>query len=198
MSSLLSFKKDLRKAMHLRRDQLSLIERTQLAQRAASHLLASDVFRKSQHIACYMAKGAEISAQPMIEAIWRLNKTCYLPVLDPDTAGRLCFMPYDPNDDLVRDRFGIYEPSFDRVRAINVYELDLVITPLTAFDARGHRIGMGGGYYDRTFAFKTTCTAQKPVLCGLAYAFQELPEIHTESWDICLDAVVTEYGLLYF
>jgi len=138
-----------------------------------------------------MAADGEIDPYPLLQALWALGKIIYLPVLVPFSRQKLWFAKYAPSDRLVLNRFGIPEPV--RRRLIKPCALDLVLTPLVAFDSRGHRIGMGGGYYDRSFAFlRRRRHWRKPRLLGLAYELQKLPGIIPNDWDIPLDAVATE------
>ena len=72
-------------------------------------------------------------------------------------------------------------------------QLDVVIAPLVAFDESLNRLGMGGGYYDRTFAFrKRARVLRRPVLIGVAYSFQRVDRLQPENWDVPLDVVITE------
>jgi 5-formyltetrahydrofolate cyclo-ligase len=88
------------------------------------------------------------------------------------------------------NKFGILEPKLDQTLVKPVKELDLICTPLVAFDSHGHRLGMGGGYYDRTLAhwFKTGEGAQP---MGLAHDCQHVEQLPTEAWDIPLPKIIT-------
>jgi 5-formyltetrahydrofolate cyclo-ligase len=130
---------------------------------------------------------------PLMERLWSLGKTLYLPILVPFSDRRLWFSAYKRGDPLIVNRFGILEPERHHYRRIRPAALDLVLTPLVAFDPMGHRLGMGGGYYDRSFAFLNTRRHwRKPRLLGLAYEFQRHPLLEAEAWDVPLDAVATE------
>ena len=159
----------------------------QLAHRTARHTLVL----QSQRIAAYLAADGEIDSYPLIQSLWESGKTLYLPVLVPFSNRKLWFAEFNPRDTLVFNRFGIPEPV--RRRLIKPCALDLVLTPLVAFDSSGHRIGMGGGYYDRSFAFlRRRQYWRKPRLLGLAYELQKQTSIQPNDWDIPLDAVATE------
>ncbi len=159
----------------------------QLALRTARHALVL----KSQRVACYLATDGEIDPYPLMQSLWESGKTVYLPVLVPFSRQKLWFAEFNPTDTLVFNRFGIPEPV--RRRLIKSSALDLVLTPLVAFDSSGHRIGMGGGYYDRSFAFLHRRRHwRKPRLLGLAYELQKQTSIQPNDWDIPLDAVATE------
>jgi 5-formyltetrahydrofolate cyclo-ligase len=148
---------------------------------------------RSRHIAAYLPADGEIDTNPLIASLCSLGKILYLPILVTFSDRKLWFSAYAPGDRLVFNRFGILEPQRAHYRRIKPVSLDLVLTPLVAFDDRGHRLGMGGGYYDHSFAFLNTRRSwKKPHLMGLAYEFQRLPHIDAQPWDVPLDAVATD------
>jgi len=184
----------LRQSIRQQRRSLSRTEAdncaTQLAQRTAKHAL----IRQSQRIAAYLATDGEIDPYPLMQSLWDQGKALYLPVLVPFSNRKLWFAEFNPTDRLAFNRFGIPEPV--RHRLIKPGALDLVLTPLVAFDDNGHRIGMGGGYYDRSFAFlRRRQHWRKPRLLGLAYELQKQSAIKPNDWDIPLDAVATEANI---
>ena len=159
----------------------------QLAHRTARHALVL----QSQRVAAYLATDGEIDPYPLMQSLWESGKTIYLPVLVPFSNRKLWFAEFKPTDVLAFNRFGIPEPV--RRRLIKPCALDLVLTPLVAFDSNGHRVGMGGGYYDRSFAFlRRRRYWRKPRLLGLAYELQKQTSIKANDWDIPLNAVATE------
>ncbi len=119
-----------------------------------------------------------------------------MPVLERHRPGRMHFRAWSPEDRLCHNDFGIPEPCPDAPR-IWRRELDVVFLPLVAFDAMGHRLGMGGGYYDRYFA-RRRLGAARPRLVGVAHAFQQVPRLERQTWDVPLDAVITERGWFWF
>ncbi len=125
-----------------------------------------------------------------------MGKQCYLPVLHPVARGRLWFARWQPGDVLHPNRYGIPEPSWKTHTLASAWALDMIILPLVAFDARCNRMGMGGGYYDRSLAWRLRRGIWKgPMLIGYAYEAQKLGQIHVAPWDVPLDAVVTESAL---
>jgi 5-formyltetrahydrofolate cyclo-ligase len=149
--------------------------------------------RNSHRIAIYLPVNGEMDPRPLMDYLWSMGKTLYLPILVNFSERRLWFSAYTPGDPLVYNRYGIPEPGRVHVRRIRTVALDLVLLPLVAFDAMGHRLGMGGGYYDHCFAFINRRSHwRKPRLMGLAYEFQRLPLIEPEPWDVPLDAIATE------
>lgn len=190
---------DLRKSIRTRRRALSPIEREHHAEAARKRLLACGWFRRATRIGFYLPSDGECDPVPLLAQALAMNKRCFLPVLRPDKAHSLWFAGYHPRDRLVANRYGILEPDRAAVTRIAPWSLDLVITPLTAFDIHGTRLGMGGGYYDTTFAYRLRrCFWQRPRLIGYAYDFQQVAKLHEQAWDIPLDAVLTESRLLKF
>ena len=157
------------------------------------------LFQQSQQIACYLAFQNEFDTQPILQAIWQAGKQCYLPVLIEEIAGKpsLEFVQYHEGDPLQTNRYSILEPK-QHTTKIAPDQLDLVITPLVAFDGSGHRLGMGAGYYDRTFAFLHQKKLTSPALLGLAYEIQRVENVPADPWDIALAGVVTEERLTVF
>lgn len=130
---------------------------------------------------------------PLLESAAAAGKAVYLPVLHPFRSGRLWFVRWRPGEPLRMNRFGIAEPMIRANRLRPARHLDLVIVPLLGFDATCRRLGMGGGYYDRSFAFTARhLRARRPFLVGLAGEHQQVTSLPRRAWDIVLDAVVTE------
>lgn len=133
---------------------------------------------------------------PIIERCWACGKHVYLPVLSSDRHGRLEFARYLPDSRMLPNRFNIPEPQVVPGSLVSARALDLALTPLVGFDSTGGRLGMGGGYYDRTFAFlRNRRHWKKPHLIGLAYDFQRVSHLERKAWDVPLEAVVTETGI---
>lgn len=135
---------------------------------------------------------------PALERVWAANRLVYLPVLAEGSF--LYFAPYRPGAPLRHNRFEIPEPEVAPTEWLRPAQLDLVLTPLVAFDSTGTRLGMGGGFYDRGFAFMREAAdrGHRPCLLGLAYEFQQVAELVRQPWDVPLDAVVTELALYEF
>ena len=156
----------------------------------------------AQHIALYLSNDGELDTLPLIEYCQQLGKTLYLPVLHPFTAGYLLFQRYDTNTPMRTNKFGILEPKPDVSAMILPTQLDIIFMPLVAFDATGQRLGMGGGFYDRTLSFvntPATATASKtPLLVGLAHQCQQVDLVPTAVWDVPLPRVLTPEKLWRF
>lgn len=188
-------KPDIRKKYRQLRTQIQKHERDQAALAAARLLTGQAVFKTSRHIACYFGHKDEFQTKPLIEAIWNSGKICYLPVLTDVKS--LYFARYNRDDELQPNQHQIPEPV-NRQQMIHAEKLDLVMLPLVAFDHAGHRIGTGGGYYDRTFAFLFNKPEKAPFMLGLGFKIQGCDNIQSDPWDIKLNGVLTEAEFLQF
>jgi 5-formyltetrahydrofolate cyclo-ligase len=151
------------------------------------------VFRNSRHIAFYFPNDGEIDLTPLIDLAWIMRKSCFMPVLDSLRWNRLWFAPYRDGDPLVANRYGIPEPAVATRRWVRARDLDLILMPLVAFDQHCNRIGMGGGYYDRTLSYlRHRRHWRRPRIVGVAYQFQKVSEIVPAAWDVTLDGIVTD------
>lgn len=189
----------IRKEMRARRCALGEPDRRAAADGLARIAAASRAFRNSRHIAFYMPNDGEQDVLPLLERGWLLNKRCYLPVLDPLPPPRLRFLPYEPGDRLGENRFGIPEPCRGVRQRVSAAALDLILLPLVAFDAYGNRIGMGGGFYDRTLDYlRRRRHWRRPLCYGVGFEFQRVDRIETAPWDVPLDGCLTEARLHLF
>lgn len=189
----MSTNNELRQSLRARRNALSAPEQTQAARRLATLLCAHPLFRASRRIALYFPNDGEIDPTPVLHAAWDRGKRCYLPVLLMLNGNRLRFAPLAPDSELRFNRFGIPEPLLPARALFAATALDLILAPLVAFDAHGHRLGMGGGFYDRSLTFLLHRRHWKrPHLLGLAHDFQRVPQLPAHAWDVPLDGVVTD------
>ena len=169
-------------------------------QRIASEQLAKllcrqDFFQRAKRIGIYLANDGEIDPAAIVAAAFRAKKACFLPLIDPLKANSLHFAEYQYGDTLHKNRFGILEPQFRSTAATPPWSLDLILVPLVAFDRAGNRLGMGGGFYDRTLA-NYASQPRKPKLIGLAHGCQEVKSISQQSWDIPLDQIITDLEII--
>lgn len=164
------------------RKQLSAEFREKAEKDILQQLIKLPEFNSAKNIALYLAVNGEVETKNIIEYCWKSSKNVYLPLIQNDLS--LHFYQYQKNDKLIKNKFGILEPQLDK-KNISIDELDLVLVPLVGFDDNNHRIGMGAGCYDRTFANKKA----KPLLIGLAYAFQKIA-ILPKKWDVKMNIVL--------
>jgi len=200
-------KQTIRHHITQQRKQLSKEQQQQRSQQTANHLYQSTCFMQAKHIAYYLPIAGEAdptSLQKRTKSIASLHthnteRTFYLPIVAQYGENSLLFAKVDKNTNYKKNKYGIKEPIYHPKDLRAADQLDLVITPLVGFDQQGNRLGMGGGYYDRTFAFKNqnnTNAQKKPILIGYAYDFQQIDRLQAEDWDIPLDGIVTESGIL--
>lgn len=187
-------KVEIRRLMRQRRRALTFREQEKACHNIVRSLRRSTHFQHSRHVAVYLTNDAEISTEALIKDLQQRGKTLYLPVLHPLKKGHLSFLRFDASTPMVRNRFGILEPDFRRQRAMKTRFLPLICLPLVAFDAQGNRLGMGGGFYDRTLS-STQTPGQTPKLIGCAYALQQVEKLPAEPWDIALSAIATDTTL---
>jgi 5-formyltetrahydrofolate cyclo-ligase len=193
-ATLASSRKTLRRALRLRRRAVPAAERNASARLVAHHADCWLRLRPSWRIALYAALPEELDATPLIELARARGCSLYLPRIDRHSLGRkMQFVAM--NDRQRSNRLGIAEPEGSQI--IGARWLDVVFLPLVGFDSRGVRLGTGGGYYDRAFAFRRWRKVwHTPQLVGLAYSFQQLDVIIPAAHDVLLDAVVTEKGVI--
>lgn len=189
-------KKASRKHFRLKRQKITITDRFKASNQALQWLLASEIFQKSDAVSVYMAKNDEFDCAPIIQSIWQHGKKCYLPVLDEQTINRLRFALYRKGERLQPNHYGILEPINREWLAAE--RLDLVLLPLLGFDQMGNRLGTGGGYYDRTFQFLNHTQKRPCYLMGVGFSEQYIEQLSRDPWDIQLDAVLTEKGLMTF
>lgn len=179
----------LRRELRAKRRALSADEQQQAAEQLLAQLCALPALQQAKRIAFYWPADGEIDPRLLADCALFLGCTFYLPVLENAPENTLRFVAWQKGDALCANRFGIPEPvAGERVAAS---DLDVLLLPLSGFDAAGNRLGMGGGFYDRTLAAVPRASA-KPVLIGVAHACQELPHVPVEEWDVPLHMVVTD------
>jgi len=185
----------LRKSLREQRQSLSDIEQRKASTQLLAQLLKNEKIKQAQHIAIYLANDSELDALPFIQWCWQVGKCVYLPVIHPFTAGQLLFLKYDKTTIMQTNRYGISEPKLDVTAIKLVEDIDIIFTPLVAFDKQGNRLGMGGGFYDRTLASwyqkYQSDKSTKPYPVGLAHTCQKVANIPCELWDIPLPEIFT-------
>ncbi len=188
----------LRRRMRLARRQLPHDERLAAGAALARQLATLPAFQRARRVAGYWPADGEINPLPALLRAIAAGKACYLPILSPQRPGRLQFARWWPGAPLRYNRFGIPEPGVLKRDWLDPRMLDLVILPLVAFDGSGNRLGMGGGFYDRSFAFLLNHAWRRPRLVGAAFDLQRLASLPRRPWDIPLDAVVSEQRVRAF
>ena len=184
----------LRRQLRDRRRALAPADRIAAAEQLAVRLAALPFMPRSGPVAGYWAMDGEIALHAWQVRLPASVDYC-LPVLHDD--GCLRFAPWRPGAPLVSNRFGIPEPDVGPDALLPGDAMGLVVMPLVAFDASGQRLGMGAGWYDRTFAFRrgASCT---PWLVGAAFGLQQVAALDAASWDVPMDALCTEGDTFLF
>jgi 5-formyltetrahydrofolate cyclo-ligase len=179
---------EIRQLIRQQRRALTPTQQSHAAQQAAARMLAYPPVVMAHTVALFLSFDGELDTRPLIDQLWRAGKKVYLPVLHPFSAGNLLFLHYHPQSELVVNRLKITEPKLDLREVLPLQDLDVLVTPLVAFDDNGQRLGMGGGFYDRTLQNWQQHGIQ-PV--GYAHDCQRVEKLPVEEWDIPLPAVVT-------
>lgn len=180
----------LRQQKRAQRRQLEPAQQAQHAVQLAQQITQHRSFTDSQRIAAYLANDGEIDPVHIIHQAWNLGKEVYLPILSAH-ENSLLFAPYTQHSVMQRNQFGIEEPTCPSAQWRKAEAMDLILLPLVAFDEQGNRMGMGSGFYDRSLAHIRQ--HEKPArLIGLAHEIQKTTRLQAQSWDIPLDAIVTE------
>lgn len=164
------------------------------ARQVAAHLKNLPEYSAAAVITCYRAIQGELDTKLVIEDIQRRGDQCYLPVLGGDRS--MEFAEVKAGQRLRKNHWGLWEPG-PLARRAAPQEIDVALVPLVAFDKSGARLGMGGGYYDRYFAF-SDASEQRPFLVGLAHTSQQVKSLESQPWDVPLNAVVTPRGIMRF
>ena len=186
-------RKSLRAALRVERRAIPPDLRAAAARRIARHAARHFHLHPGQRVALYAPLPEELDVAPLMTAVRRHGGRIYVPRITDRRRRRMRFVPLVGA--MRRNRLGILEPQ--AAETLDARWLDLVFLPLVGFDAAGVRLGMGGGYYDRAFAFTRVRRAwRRPRLIGLAFALQRVAAITPAAHDVRLDAVVTEEGVI--
>jgi len=182
--------------MLAQRRQLGSAQLRRAGRSAARLLWRQAEVQRATRIALYLAQGGELPCDTICRQARARGRRVYLPVL---WRGELRFAPCVPGQRMRLNRYRIPEPRVPRAHLRRATELDLILAPLVACDDRGTRLGMGGGYYDRSLRARGRLHRwRRPLLIGLAHEFQRVATLPRRSWDIPLDALLTEENFYRF
>ena len=196
----------LRKKLREARRSLSDEQHEDAAQCIAAQLNTLPFVKSATTVAGYLVNDGEVNLKYYIESTWQLlHKKFALPVLHPVCKGHLLFLSYTSDSLLINNKYNIEEPVLSCEAVIPVTQCDVILMPLVGFDTNGNRLGMGGGYYDRTLSFtqrklntQSASNQHIPKLVGIAHDVQEVDALPTAPWDVPLDAIVTPSRTLTF
>lgn len=184
----------LRKSLRHARRSLSLREQNDAAVALHNALADQRFFRSARRLAFYLANDGEIDPSLLLAAALSRGQQCFLPLLHPFAHNRLLFVRYRKGAPLRRNRWGILEPCLQARSVVPARTLDVVLVPLVGFDARCNRLGMGKGFYDRTFSFRAAARRRRPLLVGLAHECQRVEALESQAWDVRMDRIVSDKG----
>ena len=182
-----TLRNQLRQQIRKTRANLTALQQQQAEDSITQQALALIEAQNAQHIALYVSFDGEISTEKLIKTLWAQDKHVYLPVLHPFNSNHLLFLRYLPDTPMLKNKFGILEPKLNVQNVLPLDELDILFTPLVAFDKQGNRLGMGGGFYDRTLQNWQNVSF---IPVGLAHQCQQVEQLPTEAWDVPLHRIL--------
>lgn len=185
----------LRQQLRSARRALSAAQQLQAEKAIVAPLLAQLSALHPRTLALYLANDGEPSTRALAQALWALGYHLTLPVIHPFTRQHLLFLQYNKTTPMATNRYGIEEPMLDCSTLVPLSAHGALLMPLVGFDKQANRLGMGGGFYDRTLA-SLSMRPQRPRLIGIAHDCQFVDALPTALWDVPLDAIVTPTRVL--
>lgn len=187
----------LRVEMLTQRRSLSASQIHERSQKIQENVLREPCWSRAQTVLLYVAVRGEVETSQLLDAAWQDGKRVLLPRCSCE-KGQMAFVACAGRHELALGSYGIPEPALHcpDLACVDI-QADLLLIPGLAFDAAGHRLGHGNGYYDRflaALAASAPVSAPAPRRVGLAYDFQCVPHIEAADWDIPMDALCTEEG----
>lgn len=173
----------LRKQLRAVRETLPVSACDARSEQIAKRVLALPEVQNATTVLAFASIRNEVRTRPMIEAMHEAGKRVALPRVVDDT---LVLHLAERDAALVEGAFSVPEPPQDAPR-VDPSDVDLALIPALAVDPKGHRIGYGGGYYDRLLPALRKATA-----CAVAYDFQLIAEVPTQTFDVAVDLIVTD------
>lgn len=190
-------RRHIRQSIRHTRNSLTPQEQHQAATDLVLQCANDPYIQKAKSVAIYLSVDGEINTSLLIDWLWQQGKSVTLPVIHPFSKGHLLFLEYNKDTPLILNKYQILEPKLDKTQVVPVNQLDVIITPLVAFDHLGNRLGMGGGYYDRTLVnWEQNQTGPMPI--GIAHACQQVDVLPIESWDVSLSRIITPKQIWYW
>lgn len=183
----------LRRQLRKARRSLSRAQQRAAARGLYRQLAQHPLFRRARHVSLYLPMDGEIDPRPLLREAQRRGKATYLPVLNAWPSTKMVFQRVRPGEKFRPNRFRIPEPHINPRQQRKIWALDLILMPLVGFDDEGGRLGMGGGFYDRSLAYQARRKNwQKPVLLGMAHECQKVKRLAQASWDVPLRGTVSD------
>jgi 5-formyltetrahydrofolate cyclo-ligase len=183
-------KREIRKRILTLRNAMPPESITAKSDEIVRRLMELREIRDSSTLMVFLSFGSEVLTDDLIRWGWSEGKRIVVPLCRPESR-ELTPCRIDGFDELETGHYGIREPKTGRLRSVPRTEIDAVIVPAVAFDRRGYRVGYGGGYYDR---FLPECPQAANI--GAAFACQIVPEVPSDRYDLAVDRIVTEEGII--
>ena len=185
----------LRRVLRKARRALNRAEQRRAAEGLYRQLAQNPLFRRARHVSMYLPMDGEIDPRLLLREAQKRGKKTYLPVLSAWPRTKMVFQRVRTGEKFRPNRFRIPEPLINARRQRKIWALDLILMPLVGFDDQGGRLGMGGGFYDRSLAYQGRRKSwQKPVLLGMAHECQKVEKLDVASWDVPLQGTVSDRG----
>lgn len=183
----------LRQTLRQARRALSATQQDHAAVQLYHRINGQRYFHKAKRIAFYIAGDGEIDPSLLLAAALARGQHCYLPLIHPYRPERMLFLRYRQGDTLLRHPWGMWQPALRRGGLVSARSLDLVFVPLVGFDSACNRLGMGKGFYDKTFSFRTRTGRTSPKMIGLAHECQRVERLENQAWDVRMDKIVSDW-----
>ncbi|MCQ9208286.1 MAG: 5-formyltetrahydrofolate cyclo-ligase [Omnitrophica bacterium] len=181
------FKSRIRKEIKEKLNQQTDAQRLRKSNLIKNKLFKLAEFKRAKLVMFYLAKAQEVKTHSMIEQAQRLGKKVLVPVILVREKKIIASSIDDLKSELSPGPYGILQPKKEYVREVPLKQIDLVLVPGLAFDRQGHRLGRGGGYYDKFLARLPVSTPR----IGLAFDFQVLEDLPTFSHDVSVTKVIS-------
>ena len=188
MTKLPHTNREIRQFIRQKRRSLSVAEQSLASTKVKEILLSHKKIIQARNIAFFLSIDGELPTQPIIEALWQAGKSVYLPVIHPFSPRALLFFRYEPTTELITLPYQLKQPKLNITTLCPIEALDVILTPLVAFDKQGNRLGMGGGYYDKLLK-NWQQSAFYPI--GVAHDCQQVEQLTTAAWDVPLPEIIT-------
>jgi 5-formyltetrahydrofolate cyclo-ligase len=189
----------LRRQLRERRKAIDVSQRQAAARSLVGLALRHRLLASGRRIGIYIPAKNEIDVLPLLNRAVAMRVPCFLPIVPGSGRRKMWFSQMGERPAWILNRFGIPEYFHPSVKRVRLQSLDLLFMPLLGFDARGYRLGMGGGYYDASLAYlKRFRFWRRPRIVGVAFSLQEVDQVPNDPWDIPMDAILTEQEFRVF
>lgn len=183
----------IRRHLRIQRKSVTASARATASRALVRQALRHHLIRKTRRIGLYIPSTSEIDVQPLIARALSMGAHCFLPIVPGRNRKKMWFSQIGEHPAWVLNRYGIPEYRHPLAKHVRAQALQILFIPLLGFDARGYRLGMGGGYYDASLAYRKHLKLwRRARVIGVAFSFQEVARLPEDDWDMPLDAVLTE------